>query len=82
MKIYQKGLPFVNELKLRSSFGLSSKDGNNSYYGAQAVYALNQLTTYGGKNYLQMSQPGNENLRWEKPIPLMQVWTWKCSIIE
>lgn len=66
MKIYQKGLPFVNELKLRSSFGLSSKDGNNSYYGAQAVYALNQLTTYGGKNYLQMSQPGNENLRWEK----------------
>lgn len=65
-KFIKKGLPFVNELKLRSSFGLSSKDGNNSYYGAQAVYALNQLTTYGGKNYLQMSQPGNENLRWEK----------------
>ena len=46
--------------------GLSSKDGNNSYYGAQATYVLNQLTTYGGKSYLQMSQPGNENLRWEK----------------
>lgn len=61
-------LPFVNEMKLRGSVGLSSKDGNNSYYGAQAVYKLNTLTTYGGKNYLQMSQPGNENLKWEKTI--------------
>lgn len=57
-----------NELKLRGSVGLSSKDGNNSYYGAQAVYNLNTLTTYGGNNYLQMSQPGNENLDWERTI--------------
>ena len=57
-----------NELKLRGSVGLSSKDGNNSYYGAQAVYNLNTLTTYGGYNYLQMSQPGNENLDWERTI--------------
>ena len=55
-------------MKLRGSIGLSSKDGNNSYYGAQAVYTLNQLTQYGGKSYLQMSQPGNENLKWEKTI--------------
>ena len=61
-------LPFVNDLKLRGSVGLSSKDGNNSYYGAQAVYELNTLTTYGGHNYLQMSQPGNENLDWERTV--------------
>lgn len=65
-KFIKQALPFINELKVRSSFGLSSKDGNNSYYGAQAVYVLNTLTTYGGNSYLQMSQPGNENLRWEK----------------
>ena len=65
-KFIKESMPFINELKLRGSMGLSSKDGNNSYYGAQATYVLNQLTTYGGKSYLQMSQPGNENLRWEK----------------
>ncbi len=59
---------FVDQLKLRGSLGVSSKDGNNSYYGAQAVYSLNTLTSYGGYNYLQMSQPGNENLDWERTI--------------
>lgn len=64
----KKSLPFVNDLKVRGSIGFSSKDGNNSYYGAQAVYALNTLTSYGGNSYLQMSQPGNENLDWEKTV--------------
>lgn len=61
-------MTWINELKLRGSVGFSRKDGNNSYYGAQAVYALNTLTSYGGNSYLQMSQPGNENLDWEKTI--------------
>ncbi len=64
----KKNLPFVDDMKVRGSVGLSSKDGNNSYYGAQAVYALNTLTSYGGHNYLQMSQPGNENLDWERTV--------------
>ncbi len=59
---------FVDELKIRGSLGVSSKDGNNSYYGAQAVYTLNTQSSYGGNNYLQMSQPGNENLDWERTI--------------
>ncbi len=59
---------FVDEFKFRGSVGVSSKDGNNSYYGAQAVYNLNTRTSYGGYNYLQMSQPGNENLDWERTI--------------
>lgn len=64
----KKNLPFVNDMKLRGSVGFSSKDGNNSYYGAQAVYSLNTLTSYGKYNYLQMSQPGNENLDWEHTV--------------
>lgn len=67
-KFIKENLPFIKEMKLRGSIGMSSKDGNNSYYGAQAVYTLNQLTQYGGKSYLQMSQPGNENIKWEKTI--------------
>lgn len=64
----RNSMPVVNDLKLRGSVGFSRKDGNNSYYGAQAVYVLNTLTSYGGNSYLQMSQPGNENLDWEKTI--------------
>jgi len=67
-RFIKESLPFVNDLKVRGSIGFSSKDGNNSYYGAQAVYALNTLTSYGGSSYLQMSQPGNENLDWEKTV--------------
>lgn len=64
----RSAMPFTDELKLRGSIGLSRKDGNNSYYGAQAVYSLNTLTNYGGYNYLMMSQPGNNDLKWEKTI--------------
>ena len=67
-------LPFLGEGKLRASIGVSSKDGNNSYYGSQAVYELNKLTTYGGLNYLQMSQPSNANLDWERTV------TWNVGL--
>ena len=69
-----RALPFLNEGKLRASVGVSSKDGNNSYYGSQAVYELNKLTTYGGLNYLQMSQPSNANLDWERTV------TWNVGL--
>ncbi len=65
---------WLDEGKFRASAGLSSKDGNNSYYGAQATYSLNTLTTYGGLNYLTMSQPGNENLDWER------TWTYNFGL--
>ena len=67
---FHNHMPFVDEGKIRASVGVSSKDGNNSYYGAQAIYKLNTLTTYGGMNYLQMSQPSNANLDWERTITL------------
>ncbi len=67
-RFIRENLPFIEDLKLRGSIGLSRKDGNNSYYGAQAVYSLNTLTSYGGNSYLQMSQPGNEDLKWERTI--------------
>ncbi len=73
-RFFKKSFPFINQAKLRSSFGVSSKDGNNSYYGAQATYTLNTLTHYSGMSYLQMSQPGNENLNWEHTL------TWDAGL--
>lgn len=67
-RFFRKALPFINQAKLRASFGVSSKDGNNSYYGAQATYKLNSAVNYGDRNYLQMSQPGNDNLNWEHTL--------------
>jgi len=58
---------WIDDLKIRSSVGWSSKDGNSGYYGAQAVYTLNSVK-YGGNTYLKMSQPGNDGLKWEKTI--------------
>jgi len=69
-----KALPFIDEGKIRASVGISSKDGNNSYYGSQAVYTLNSLTSYGGLKYLQMSQPSNANLDWERTV------TWDVGL--
>ena len=69
-----KALPFLDEGKIRASVGISSKDGNNSYYGSQAVYTLNSLTSYGGLKYLQMSQPSNANLDWERTV------TWNVGL--
>lgn len=66
-KFIRDNLPWVDEMKLRASVGWSSKDGNNNYYGAQAVYTLSDIN-YGGHNYLMMSQPGNEDLNWERTI--------------
>ena len=71
---FREALPFINHAKIRTSFGVSSKDGNNSYYGAQAMYKLNTLTSYNGINYLQMYQPGNANLDWER------TWTWDAGL--
>lgn len=73
-EFFKNALPFINQAKLRASFGYSSKDGNNNYYGAQAVYRLNTLTSYGRLKYLQMSQPGNDNLNWEQTL------TWNAGL--
>lgn len=73
-KFVHDALPFLDEGKIRASVGVSSKDGNNSYYGSQAVYVLNTLTTYGGQNFLQMSQPSNANLDWERTT------TWNVGL--
>ena len=63
----KNNLKWVDDWKLRGSIGWSSKDANNTYYGAQATYSL-ATYNYGDNHYLTMSQPGNVNLSWEKTV--------------
>jgi TonB-linked SusC/RagA family outer membrane protein len=63
----KKNFRWISNLKIRGSVGWLSQDANSGYYGARAVYTLNSIG-YGGYSYLKMSQPGNENLCWEKTI--------------
>lgn len=67
-RFIKDNLKWIDELKLRSSVGWSSRDANYGYYGAQAIYSLVKGTSFSGKSYLEMSQPGNSNLDWEKTI--------------
>lgn len=67
-KFIKDNLKWVDELKIRSSVGWSSRDANYGYYGAQAIYSLVKGTSFSGKPYLEMSQPGNSDLDWEKTI--------------
>lgn len=64
----KNNLKWINDLKIRSSVGWSSKDGNSGYYGAQAIYTLVSGASYAGSSYLTMSQPGNTGLGWEKTV--------------
>lgn len=63
----KNNMKWVDDWKIRGSVGWSSKDANNTYYGAQAIYSLSSYK-YGQFSYLDMTQPGNVNLNWEKTI--------------
>ena len=67
-KFIKDNVKWIDDLKLRGSVGWSSKDANSDYYGAQAEYSLITGANYGGYSYLNMSQPGNTNLGWEKTV--------------
>lgn len=67
-KFIKENAKWIDDLKIRASLGWSSRDANYGYYGAQAIYSLVTSTSFAGSNYLNMQQPGNRNLRWEKTV--------------
>src|SRR5690606_38675940 len=58
---FMSNVKFVNQLKLRVSYGVTGNDDLNSYYPWRAVYAPNNN---GEPGYAQASL-GNPNLSWE-----------------
>lgn len=58
---------WINDLKIRGSIGFSGNNSSTSYYGSQGQYVLNSNNlSYAGTPILQMSQPDNPNLKWER----------------
>lgn len=66
---FLKDANWISELKLRGSVGFSGNNSAASYYGSQGQYVLNQNNlTYAGVQILQLSQPDNPNLKWERTL--------------
>ncbi|HET8573197.1 MAG TPA: TonB-dependent receptor [Edaphocola sp.] len=59
---FLKGNPYVNFLKLWASVGTVGNDAINDYIHMDQY----QLGTYNGGNVIFPSEPGNEELTWEK----------------
>lgn len=64
---FLKDKSWINDLKLRASVGYSGNNNSTSYYGSQGQYRLNSNNlSYAGTPILQMLQPDNPNLKWER----------------
>lgn len=62
---------WIDELKFRGSIGFSGIDGSSGYYGDQGRYTLlrtggNQPLYFFDSEILQVEQPNNPNLEWER----------------
>lgn len=64
---FMSNIPWINALKLRSSYGQAGNDAVGTYYAYQALYALgyNNATEPGAVQ----DQLGNEPLHWESSNP-------------
>lgn len=71
-ELFMRRLKWIEQLKLRGSFGFSGINAaGQSYYGTQGTYDLNATGyTYGETNSLEITQPVNPNLKWEKTSSL------------
>ncbi|HEY9256681.1 SusC/RagA family TonB-linked outer membrane protein, partial [Chitinophaga sp.] len=57
------GSKFINQLKIRSSYGMSGNMRAVNYYDAQNLLAA---TAYMGNSALQLNTIGNPDIRWER----------------
>ncbi|MHA4808441.1 SusC/RagA family TonB-linked outer membrane protein [Flavitalea flava] len=58
---------WIDDVKLRASLGFTGNNNSSSYYGSQGQYLLNSNNlAYSGVPILQMQQPDNPNLKWER----------------
>ncbi|MEO9022870.1 MAG: TonB-dependent receptor [Ginsengibacter sp.] len=64
---FMRNLSWVDDIKLRGSIGFTGNNSSTSYYGNQGQYVLNGSNlNYAGVPILQMAQPENPNLKWER----------------
>lgn len=64
---FLSGYGWIDDLKLRGSIGFSGNNSPFSYYGNQGQYTINSNgLTYAGTPILEIRQPDNPNLKWER----------------
>jgi len=63
---FMSGLSFLNELKLRASYGVNGNQASE-YYGVPGIYSTGGV--YAGEPAYIMAQIQNDNLTWEKNKP-------------
>ncbi len=64
---FLKSYNWIDDIKLRGSIGFSGNNSPFSYYGNQGQYTINSNGySYAGTPILEMQQPDNPNLRWER----------------
>ena len=58
---------WINELKLRGSWGLTGTDGGAGYYGSLGQYSFSTTgSTYAGSTIISATRPANSDLKWQQ----------------
>lgn len=64
---FMKNAQWVNELKLRGSWGLTGTDGGAGYYGSLGQYSFSTTgTSYAGTTIISAIRPANSDLKWQQ----------------
>ncbi|MDQ2178426.1 TonB-dependent receptor [Marinifilum sp. D714] len=64
---FMEAYTWLDDMKLRASLGFSGISGSGGYYGHQGQYVQkDNANIYGKKNILEVEQPSNPDLKWEK----------------
>ena len=64
---FMKDSKWINELKLRGSWGKTGTDGGAGYYGSLGQYSFTTTgTTYSGTTIISATRPANPDLKWQQ----------------
>ena len=64
---FMKNTKWINELKVRGSWGLTGTDGGAGYYGSQGQYSFSTAgNTYAGTPLISATRPANPDLKWQQ----------------
>jgi len=80
------GYKWIDDIKLRGSLGFTGNNNSSSYYGSQGQYLLNSNNlAYAGVPILQVQQPDNPNLKWERTRSIdagldISLWNSRLSV--
>lgn len=64
---FMRNIKWLNELKVRGSWGKTGTDGGAGYYGSLGQYSFTTTgTTYAGTTIISATRPANPELKWQQ----------------